>query len=245
MKSTQQYLSDARSQMRGSYNNATGPSSNRFHNMAGSQLANKPGQGGGRPQGWAAAGSGSAMPATAQYIIQISNASAAAVSSFDLFGAGQYLNGGNGGGTWSNNGNFTLNGVTISSLFNTISYQSMLAAFNTQPFVAGGVYLESVTGSSQQVSDVYTLTSQDAGGELYSKPIKPFKDPYQFQNGITYNNTSFVINTLTKLTWTTIYASAVFQITLFPAQVIDPTQALTNGSVNTFYGKPKVIGNLQ
>jgi hypothetical protein len=246
MKTSQQYLANARAQMRGSFNNASGGTSAGYRNMTGSQLANAPGRTGQRPQGWAASGGASAMPASAQYIFQISNASAAAVSNFDLLGAGQYLSGGYGGGTWSAGGNFTLNGVTITCVFGTISYQSALAAFNTQPFVAGGVYLESVTGSTQQVSDVYTLTTQDPGGELYSKPIKPFKDPYQFQNGITYNNSSFVINTLTKLTFGTIYASAVFQITLFPAQVIDPTQALNNtGSVNTYYGKPRVIGNLQ
>lgn len=244
MKTSQQYIANARAQMRNTYNNATGPASG-YRNMTGSALPNAPGRTGNRAQGWAANGSGNAMPATAQYIFQISNASAAAVNNFDLFGAGQYLSGGYGGGTWSAAGNFTLNGVTISCVFGTISYQSALAAFNSQPFVAGGVYLESVTGSTQQVSDVYTLYSQDPGGELYAKPIKPFKDPYQFQNGITYNNSSFVINTLTKLSFGIIYASAVFQITLFPAQVVDPTQALNNGSVNTYYGKPRVVGNLQ
>lgn len=242
MNQSQQYLARVRSSMRSGYNNANGNGG--FRNATGSQLANQPGRVGMRPAGWAANGGASAMPATSQYIIQISNASASAVANFDILGAVKYLNGGYGGGSWSANGNFTLNGVTISSLFSTISYQAMLGAFVTQPFTAGGVYLESITGASQQVSDVYTLTSQDPGGQLYSAPIKPFKDAYQFQNGITYNNSSFIVNNLTTLTWQQIYASAVFQITLFPAQVIDATQALNGGSVNTQYGAPRVIGNL-
>lgn len=243
MKTTQMYLDKARSQM--NYNNASGPSRGGYRNAIGNQLANQPGKMGMRPQGWAASGSGNAMPTGSQFIIQVSNASASAVSNFDVLGGANYLQGGYGGGTWSAAGNFTLNGVTISSVFGTVSYQAMLAGFNTQPFVAGGVYLQSVAGSQQQVSDVYTLISQDPGGPSYSQPIKPFLDPYQQISSITYNNTSFAINSLTTLRWGIIYASAVFQITMFAAQIIDPTQALSGGSVNQSYGKPRVIGNLQ
>ncbi len=216
-----------------------------FRNAGGNQLVNVPGQGGRRAPGWAANGGGNAMSAAPQYILQVSNQSAQNVSGFDVFGASQYLMGNNGGGTWSNNGNFTLNGVTISSLFTTVSYQQILTSSMGNPFGVGGVYLESISGNAAQVTDVYTITSQDAGGKLYSEPIKPFLDPNQFQSGVTYNNAQFNMNALAKITWNTIYASAVFQITLFPAQIIDPSQALNQNQVQSRFGGPKVIGNLK
>ena len=217
-----------------------------FSNFTGAgQLANSPGTTGMRPRGWSANGSANAMSTAPQYIIQVSNASAAAVSNFDVFGAAQYLMGGFGGGTWSGAGDFTLNGVTITSVFGNVTYQQILNSSMAQPFTAGGVYLQAITGNSAQISDVYQLNSTSAGGEQYSKSIKPFIDPNQFQNGITYNNQSFNVTSLTKLTWKTIYASAVFQITIFPANIIDPSQALNNGAVQSQFNSPKVIGNLK
>ena len=46
------------------------------------------------------------------------------------------------------------------------------------------------------------------------------------------------------MTWANIYASAVFQLAIFPANIIDPSQALNAGAVQSNYGAPKVIGNL-
>ena len=197
-----------------------------------------------RPSGWSANGGSNAMPVAPQYILQISNASNALVQNFDVFGAAQYLSGGYGGGTWSNNGNFTLNGVTISCLFGTVSYQQLLDSTRSQPLTSGGVYLQSITGSQAQITDPYTVNTTSPGGSQFAQPIKPFLDPKQFQSGITYNNQSFNVTALTKMTWANIYASAVFQLAIFPANIIDPSQALNAGAVQSNYGAPKVIGNL-
>jgi hypothetical protein len=243
MNETQKYLSKVRSQARQQYNNADGAG---WRNMYGTgTLANTPGSRGMRPNNWSANGSSTAMPAAPQYIIQISNSSASDVLGFDVFGASQYLFGNFGGGTWSNNGSFTINGVTITSTFSTVSYQQILTSSMSDPFTVGLVYLQTISGNPNQTSDVYTLTSQNASGELYSSPIKPYIDPYQFQNGITCNNQSFNVQALTKLTWTKIYASAVFQLTFFPANVIAPAQALNGNSVQNGYSKPRVVGSLQ
>ena len=173
--------------------------------------------------------------------MQISNASAATYTGgFDVLGAFQYLMGGT--GTWAN-GSFTLNGITISSVFTTVTYQQILFASQSQPFQVGAVYLQSIAGNANQVSDVYTLTTQSTAGETYSRPIKPFINPNQFQSTITYNNNAFVVNGYTKLTWTNIYASAVFQISLFPAAVIDPAQALNGSSVQSSFVAPNVATN--
>lgn len=245
MKNTNEYLQNIRHSIK-SWRNAAGGTPN-FKNMTGNRmLQNSPNNTGNRTPGWNANGSGNAMPTSDPIIIQISNASAASVSGFDVFGAAQYLTGNYGGGTWSASGNFTLNGVTISSLFgSSISYQQILSSTQNNPFSAGGVYLESVTGSTQQVADVYGLTSQSTDGQVYTKQIKPYKDAYQFQNGITYNTVSFNMGSLTKLTWQTIYASAVFQVSIFPAQIIDPSNALNNGNVSQSFNRPNVIGNLR
>ncbi len=234
MKNTNQYINDIRNQMQ-TFRNASG----------GGPMQNSPYNVGRRTPGWNANGGANARPDSPQIIIQVTNNSTAPVSNFDVFGAGEYLYGNYGGGSWSNSGDFTLNNVTITSVFNSVSYQQVLANVQNNPFTAGSVYMESVSGSTQQVADVYQLTSVNQSGESYTKPIKPYKDAYQFQNGITYNNNSFNMGTLTKLTWTTIYASAVFQISIFPSQIIDPNAALNGGNVQQAYSKPNVIGNLR
>lgn len=216
----------------------------RFNNMNGNQLANQPGVGRPRPAGWSANGSATAMSTAPQYILQISNASAADVQGFDIFGAAQYLMGGYNGATWSASGNLTKNGVTVSSVFGNVTYQQILTSSMTQVFQAGGVYLQAIAGNNNMVSQTYQIISTSAGGKSYNENIKPFIDPTQFQNGITYNNQSFNITSLTTLTWNTIFASSVFQITIFPANIVDPAQALNQGQVQTGYTSPKVIGTL-
>lgn len=238
---TTKYLAGIRKDMGNQWNNAGG----NYRNASGGRLLNSPGHSGQRTGNWNANGSANAYPSADPIILQISNASAAAVANFDVFGAGQYLTGSNGGGTWSNSGNFTLLGVTISSVYASVSYQQILNSTQNQPFTVGSVYLQSVTGTTQQVSDVYSLTSNNQNGELYTKPIKPFLDAYQYQNGITYNTTSFNMGALTKLTWSTIYASAVFQISIFPAQMISPEQALNGGQVQSRFTRPQVLGSLR
>jgi hypothetical protein len=216
-----------------------------FNNFGGSQLANSPMSQPVRQAGWSANGGGNAYAVAPQYILQISNSSNAAISNFDVFGASIYLNGSYGGATWSNGGNLTLNGVTISSVFGNVTYQQMLASSASKPFTSGGVYLQSIAGSTAQVTDVYNITSQTAGGELFQSPVAPILDGYQFNAGITYNNTSFNIEPLTKLTWSTIYPNAVFQIRIFPANIIDPSNALNGNNVQQGYSKPRVIGTLR
>jgi len=232
------YLSSARNRAMGSYNSAAGQVGTAG---VGRALANSAASST-RAMNFATGTAASPAAAVAPtYIIQISNSSAATYTGgFDVLGAFQYLFGSN--GTWLN-GSFTLNGITISSVFTTVSYQQILFSTQAQPFQVGAVYLQSITGNANQVSDVYTLTTQSTAGETYSRPIKPFINPNQYQNTITYNNSAFVVNGYTKLTWTNIYASAVFQISFFPAAVVDPAQALNGASVQSNYVAPNVASN--
>lgn len=247
MSNAKNIIEGIRGDMRGRWNGANGNGGNRFKNVYGNGLSNSPGTPTNRPQGWSANGSSNAMPAgSPKYIIQLSNASNVNYNGgFDIFGASIYLNGFMGGGTWDINGNFTKNGITVSCVFGTVTYQQMLAQSMSNPFTSGGVYLEAIAGLPGQVSQIYTLTSQDSGGQLYSVPVKPYIDPKQFQNNITYNTSAFNIDGLTKITWNTIYANSVFQISIFPSSVVNPTQSLNQGgNVMGNFGKPKVTANL-
>ena len=240
MSNINQYLSAARSRASQRWSNASGNQIGTGGSAYGA-LANKPGQSG-MANGFSAAGSSPAAAVSPTYIIQVSNSSAVTYSSgFDVLGAFQYLMGS--AGTWSN-GSFTLNGITISSVFSTVTYQQILFASQSQPFQVGAVYLQGAgTGAANQVSDVYTLTTQSTAGETYSRPIKPYINPNQFQNTITYNNSAFVVNGYTKLTWSNIYGGSSFQISFFPAAVIDPAQALNGSSVQSNFVAPNVATN--
>ena len=108
--SVRNYISNARNQAAQQYNNWTGgssfvnPRNGGYGNMTGGVVSQA------MPVGNA---SGAAPAAQSQpYIITISNASAAAVSAFDVLGAYTYIN--NAGFT---NGSVTSSGVTISSAY--------------------------------------------------------------------------------------------------------------------------------
>jgi hypothetical protein len=232
--------------------NARNRASQQYHNAGGMQIGTSGAPSnslvntnGGIARGFSAAGA--AQPAAAvapSYIIQISNSSNATYTGgFNVLGAFEYLYGNYGGGTWDNSGNLTVNGITISSVYTTVTYQQILSSTQSQPFQVGSVYLQSIQGNTNQVSDVYTLTTQSTAGELYSRPIKPYINPNQYQNTITYNNSAFVINGYTKLTWSNIYATSVFQVSFFPAAVIDPAQSLNGTSVQSQYTAPNVATN--
>lgn len=204
---------------------------------------NQPGVASGKPAGWNANG-GSGMPTTRPYGILVTNASASAVSNFDVLGAAQYLSGNYGGGTWSASGNFTLNGVTISSAIPGISYQQFLQNTQSAPFKICAVYCNVISGSNSQASDIYSITTTSPEGILTTEPIIPLINPLQQQGQVTVLNTEYNINSLAKITWATIYASVTFRYLLYPAVVVDPAAALNQQKVQQNYGAPAGYGQL-
>ena len=113
--SVRNYISNARSQAAQQYNNWTGSPS--FVNPRNGGYGNITG-GVGSPNVQVGNANGAAPAAQSQpYIITISNASAAAVSAFDVLGAYTYIN--NAGFT---NGSLTISGVTISSAISNVNY---------------------------------------------------------------------------------------------------------------------------
>lgn len=176
-------------------------------------------------------------PQSQPYIITISNASASAVSNFDVLGAYTYIN--NAG---FSNGSLTISGVTISSAISNVTYQQFLYQSMNQPFSVGLTYIESVSGTSAQVSQTFTLNTQDANGNQMLRTIVPTIDPYQQQSTVVAVKQLYSIDGFTKLTFTTILASVVFRVHFYPSVNINLASGLAGQPVSQGYGSPNISG---
>lgn len=191
-----------------------------------------------QPQYGNATGGGMAPAAQSQpYIITLSNASAAAVNSFDVLGAYTYIN--NAGFTA---GSLTISGVTISSAISNVTYQQFLYQSMNQPFSVGLTYIENVSGSSSQITQTFTLNTQDANGNQMLRTIVPTIDPYQQQSTIVAVKQLYSIDGFTKLTFAVIQPSAVFRVHFYPSTNINLASGLQGASVAQSYGNPNITG---
>ena len=176
-------------------------------------------------------------PQSQPYIITISNASATAVANFDVLGAYTYIN-----STGFSNGNLTLSGVTISSAISNVNYQQFLYQSMNQPFSVGLTYIESVSGSSSQITQTFTLNTQDANGNQMLRTVVPTIDPYQQQSTIVAVKQLYAIDGFTKITFTTIASSVVFRLHFYPAININLANGLGGGPVTQSFGNPNLFG---
>jgi len=176
-------------------------------------------------------------PQSQPYIVTISNASATAVSNFDVLGAFTYI-----GNAGFSNGSLTISGVTISSAISNVNYQQFLYQSMNQPFSVGLTYIESVTGPQSQITQVFTLNTQDANGNQLLRTIVPVIDPYQNQNGIVAVKQLYSIDGFTKLTFNQIGASVVFRVHFYPAANINLASTLTGGAAAQNYTNPDISG---
>jgi len=175
-------------------------------------------------------------PQSQPYIITISNASATSVSNFDVLGAYTYIN-----STGFSNGSLTLSGVTISSAISNVNYQQFLYQSMNQPFSVGLTYIESVNVATQ-ITQTFTLNTQDANGNQMLRTIVPTIDPYQQQSTIVAVKQLYAIDGFTKITFTTIAASCVFRLHFYPATNVNLASGLTGQSVTQSYGNPNLFG---
>ena len=192
--SVRNYINNARNQyqnwagdaapMNGGYRNLAGQS-NTFNPAAGVSSQYRPASGN---------GCGNNAPQSQPYILTVSNASATAVQGFDVLGAFTYI--GNAGFV---NGSLTISGVTISSAISNVNYQQFLYQSMNQPFSVGLTYIESVAGSSSQITQTFTLNTQDANGNQLLRTIVPTIDPYQQQSTIVAVKQLYSIDGFTKL----------------------------------------------
>ena len=170
------------------------------------------------------------------YIITVSNASASAVS-VDIFGAYIYLNGGTGS---FSSGSLTVSSVTISSGLSNTTYYNLLNQSSVSPFTIGSTLISSVNGTTSQVLQPITLSTQDANGNVATKILTPVIDPYQQQSGVIELKQAFRIDGFTKLT-VQMFATSSVQFQFYPADTINIARGLSGAPVSKQYGNPKII----
>ena len=182
---------------------------------------------------------GNNAPQSQPYIITISNVSNSAVSNFDVLGAYTYLN--NAGFGTVQAGSLTISGVTISSAIANVNYQQFLYQSMNQPFSVGLTYIESINVSTQ-ITQTFTLNTQDANGNQLLRTIVPTIDPYQQQSTIVAIKQLYSIDGFTKLTFASVAALAVFRVHFYPASNINLAAGLQGSSVAQQYGNPNIVG---
>lgn len=168
------------------------------------------------------------------YIITVSNASNAATN-VELFGAYTFLN-----STGFVNGSLTVSNVTITSNLSNVTYFNLLNQSSFSPFTIGSTLISSVNGTSSQVLQPITLTTQDANGNQAVKILTPVIDPYQLQSGIVNLKQPFRIDGFTKLTFQ-VFASSSVQFQFYPSDTINVARGLGGNPVSKQYGSPKII----
>lgn len=179
---------------------------------------------------------GGAVPVSQPYIITVSNSTASAVSNFDVLGAYQYLqNAGFSGG------NLTISGITISSGISNVNYQQFLYQSMNSPFSVGMTYIQSVAGSTAQITQPLTLNTQDANGNQALKTLVVTIDPYQQQQGVVAVKQLYRIDGFTKITISTVLPSAVFQMQFYPADNINLSRGLAGRPASRQFGNPNIV----
>ena len=228
MSYIRKYLENAKSFANERYMNAIG-----FDYFAGGdQFFDADGDGAAAPQAGGVPSMG-AMRTSQPYIITISNASATSVSNFDVLGAYQYL----GSGTFSS-GSLVSGNITVSSAISNVTYQEFLYQSMNSPFAVGLTYIESVSGSSTQVSQTLTLNTRDADGNQALKTLVPTIDPYQQQSGIVALNQLYDIDGFTKITISTVLPSVVFRMHFYPRANLNVARGLRGNQVAADFGSP-------
>jgi hypothetical protein len=198
----------------------------------GDQFFDADGDGAAAPQAGGVPSMG-AMRTSQPYIITISNASATSVSNFDVLGAYQYL----GTGTFTS-GSLVSGQLTVSSAISNVTYQEFLYQSMNSPFAVGLTYIESVSGSSTQVSQTLTLNTRDANGNQALKTLVPTIDPYQQQSGIVALNQLYDIDGFTKITISTVLPSVVFRMHFYPRANLNVARGLRGNQVAADFGSP-------
>jgi hypothetical protein len=108
------------------------------------------------------------------------------------------------------------------------------------PFSVGLTYIQAINNNAQ-ITQPMTLNTQDANGNQALKTIVVTIDPYQQQSGVVAVKQVFRIDGYTKLTFSTILGSAVFQVQFYPADNINLSRGLAGKPASKQFGKPNII----
>ena len=177
------------------------------------------------------------MPTSLPMILQISNASAATVSNFNLWNAVTYI----GQSTLFTNGNFLQSGITVSSALPTanVTYQNLLANTISSPFTVGGTYMSSISGTATQVNQPIGVNTFSGTGNSAGKILTFPLSPNQYQSSVFINRTPYRVDGQTYLTLT-ILPSVIFQIWFYVSYDVNLSRALGDNSVGRNYKAPNI-----
>ena len=225
MSYIRQYMQNARNFANESYLNADGFIDNDMQFTGGDDFFNADGM----PMAQTAS-----TPTSQPYVINLVNASASAVSNFDVLGAYQYLQ-----NTGFANGSLTISGITISSGIANVTYQQFLYQTMNSPFSVGLTYIQSAT--TGQLTQPLTLNTQDANGNQALKAIIVTIDPYQQQTSVVAVKQLYRIDGYTKLTISSVLASAVVQFQFYPSDNINLARGLAGRPASRQFGNPNIV----
>jgi hypothetical protein len=246
MSYIEQYMQNARNFANENYLNADGfidDDTNYF--TGGDDFFNADGMPMAAPQQMAS------VPTSQPYIVTVSNASGVSVSNFDVLGAYYYISGTSMPSTPAGTITFT-NGtmkvtdastfaIYVSSGIANVTYQQLLYQSMNSPFSVGMTYIQSIGGSQNQIVQPINITTQDANGNQAVKAIIVTIDPYQQQTGVVAVKQLYRIDGYTKLTFSTILPSVVFQVQWYPADNINLSRGLSGKPASRQFGKPNIV----
>jgi hypothetical protein len=225
MSYIRQYMQNARNFANESYLNADGFIDSDMQFTGGDDFFNADG---------APMNQNGSTPTSQPYVINLVNASASAVSNFDVLGAYQYLQ-----NTGFSNGSLTISGITISSGIANVTYQQFLYQTMNSPFSVGLTYIQSAT--TGQLTQPLTLNTQDANGNQALKAIIVTIDPYQQQTSVVAVKQLYRIDGYTKLTISSVLASAVVQFQFYPSDNINLARGLAGRPASRQFGNPNIV----
>lgn len=242
MSYIKQYMQNARNFANETYLNADGFIDDDMQFAGGEDFFNADGMS--MPQAQAS------VPTSQPYIIQITNASASAVSNFDVLGSYQYINAASMASTPACTTSFTGGSlvavgsgvnITVSSGISNVTYQQFLYQTMNSPFSVGLTYIQSISGSTSQITQALTLNTQDANGNQALKALIVTIDPYQQQTTVVAVKQLYRIDGYTKLTIASVLASVVFNIQFYPADNINLARGLAGRPASRQFGSPNIV----
>ena len=129
--------------------------------------------------------------------------------------------------------------ITISMGIGGLTYGEMLYQSMNKPFVVGMTYLNSTNNA--QVLETLKISQKDINGNESHKAIVPTLDPYQQQTGSVAIAFNYKIDGFTKMTISSLLASATLNLYLYPAENVATGRALTGGAVVKGFSNPDVV----
>lgn len=179
-------------------------------------------------------------PTSTPFVIQVASTSGAAVNNFDILGAYQYLVNPPTGWSWNAATGDLINGsVTISAPVATITYNRMLAQFQTLPFTVGTTYITSSTAA--QIQQILTVTVSDATGRGAFNPMFPLVDPYQMSTTSISFPQKYRMDGNTKITISSLLANTTVTFYFYPIDDFNAVRALSNGQVVKSFDNPNIV----